>query len=69
MAFPLEFALRTLLLYAFVTGTNLYIVTLLNKLQDRKYHQLCGQVKVFADVPGGFLYCRVKSHDGENFAS
>ena len=66
--FSSEFALLTLL-YTFVTDTNLYVVTVLSKLQDMKCHQLCGQVKVFADICGGFLYCRVKSHDGENFVS
>ena len=68
LGFSSEFTLLTLLC-TFVTDMNLYIVTLLNKLQDMKYHQLCGQVKVFADISGGFLYCRVESHDGENFAS
>lgn len=67
MAFP-EFALLTFL-YAFVTDMKLHIVIVLTKVQVMKYHQLCGQVKVFADIPGGFLCCRVKSHNGENFAS
>lgn len=52
--FSSQFALLTLL-YTFVTGMNLYIVTVLNKLQDTKYHQLCSHVKVFAGISGGFF--------------
>lgn len=65
--FSSEFALL-MLLYTFGTDTNLYTVTVLNKLQDMKYYQLCGHVKVFADISGVFFHCRVRSHDGENFA-
>jgi len=63
--FSSEFTLL-MLLYTFVTDMNLYIVTVLNKLGDMKYHQLCGQVKVFADISDGFLYCRVESHGDDS---
>lgn len=56
-------------LCAFVTAVNLYVVTVLNHLQDMRYHKLIHhKVKVSVLISRAFATAEL-SYDDEKFAS